>query len=244
MSSGEGGAADDDALQAVRGTDSDRARRRLAGIPGAGQPLLVDRSLARRSTIAINRNDARGAVGIAVDGDDELGGGGITITVGQRIGVPIRQALSGLQRIDRRVGVVQRVDVTAVVVQQQRTIRQVNGSGGSRYRRGVGICTHGVISENRAADGIRKVIFGDHIAVHNGKRHTVDDLNSQCTGSRTLRPGDAQRNAIDTFAGARLVLSGIKGVGVGKRSACGVEAGQRQGADASDDRLRCRGKCA
>ena len=85
----------------------------FAGVAAAGEALFVDRGLARCAAVAVNRNDARHAVGITVDGDDERRRAGVAIRIGDRGRCRSARCLAGLQRVNRRVGVVERVGVAA-----------------------------------------------------------------------------------------------------------------------------------
>ena len=229
MRCGEGNAADNDALQAVRGTDRDRARRRLAGIPGAGQPLLVDRCLARCSAIAIDRDDARDGVGVTVDGDGERRRAGIAVGVGNCVGVGLGQALPCLQRIDRRIGVVQGVGVAAVSTKHQRAVGTIHAAadvatgarrrtvGDAGHRRGVG--TKRVAAragdDDVAACAVGRGVFADGVDVGDGERRGVENVDGQGAGVAVASQiVNRQGDGVVTRCRTRLIDWAVEGIGI------------------------------
>ena len=77
---------DGDAGETVRGADLDNTHRRFAGIRNAGQPLLIDRGVTFRSTIAVHRGDGRRPVGMPIYRDCQCCRAGIAVRVGNGVG--------------------------------------------------------------------------------------------------------------------------------------------------------------
>ena len=81
-----------------------------------------------------------------MDGDDQLSGRGRAIAIGERIGKGVLQRLPVIERIDGRIGVVQRVGVSAIVAQAQRAMGAAENSW--RDRCGIDIGADGVVAQD------------------------------------------------------------------------------------------------
>jgi hypothetical protein len=105
---GEALAADAQVAQTGRGIDREAAGDRAVGL---GNRLVA---IASARVVGVRNVDGRHAVGVAVDGDGQDRRRAAAVAVGQGVGVAVGQGLAVVQRIDRRIGIVQRVGVAAV----------------------------------------------------------------------------------------------------------------------------------
>ena len=238
MSGGEGDAADNDAGQTVRRADGDGASGCFAGIATAGEALFIDRGLASHGTVAVNRNNARHAVSVAVDGDAQRRRAGVAVRIGDRVGVGLGQRLAGLQGIHRRVGVVQGVGVAAVGIELEAAVAEGNRAGGRRDRVGDDIGTNIIVGgENIAIDRVRYSVFADHVHVVQRLRHRVDDVDTKRRAGRAAGARYRNGDVVDGFTHARLVDCAFERVAVTEDACCCVVAGDGEGAFAGIDRI-------
>ena len=236
----ERGAADDDAGEPVRCADGDRAGGRFAGVAAAGEALFVDRGLARCAAVAVNRNDARHAVGIAVDGDDERRRAGVAIRIGDRVGVGLAQRLAGLQGIHRRVGVVERVGVAAVGIELEAAVAEGDRAGGRRDRVGDDIGADVVVGgEDIAVEGIRGSILADGVGVVLCLRNRVDDVDAERGAGRAARARYRHGDVVDRFADTRLADRTLERIAVAEHASRRVVAGNGEQTLSGVDRI-CR----
>ena len=128
---GQGCAFHGDAVQSVRSADGNRSRGGLGGVAHTDETDLIDRSLARGGSVAIDWRNAGWAVGVAIDGEGKHCRAGIAIRIGDGVAIGFGERLAGLQCVHCRQGVVQRVGIGAVAVQHQRAVGQ--GDAGSSY---------------------------------------------------------------------------------------------------------------
>ena len=113
-----------EAAHAGRRRDGDGARHAFAGVrPRAKNPVaqavFVNGGVPRHSRGPIHRYDAhRTTIGVPVDGDGQHRRTGIAIAVCNGVGVAVRETLAVLKCVHRRIGVIQRVGVRAVTIEQ------------------------------------------------------------------------------------------------------------------------------
>jgi hypothetical protein len=172
---------------------------------------------------------------VAVDGDAQGRRRAAAVAVGQGVGVAVGQALAVVQRIDRRVGVVQRVGVAAVGIELQVAVAQGHVDRG--HRRGVHVGTNrvGTGAHQHVAVGDQGRVFGDGVGVVLGHRQAVGDGDVQAVrGAVAQDVGDDHRNGIEHVA-VVVLHGGVVGVAddAGRR----VVAGQGQLAFAAVDRV-------
>ena len=250
----EGDAADNDAGQTVRRADGDAASGCFAGVATAGETLFIDRGLAGHGTVAVNRDDARDAVGVAVDGDGQCRRAGVAVRIGDRVGVSLGQRLPRLQGIHRRIGVVQGVGVAAVGIELEAAVAKGNRTarGGNRIGRDIG--TNVVVVEDVSAQGIGDGVFTDRPAVGLGYRYAVDNEDIQAGAGGSAGAGDGDRDAVGSRRGTGLINRAVERIGIRQSPRGSIVAGQGQGALAGIDGLwragqagelvRCQGRSA
>ncbi len=185
---------------------------RLAG-PARRKIVLVDHQLATRHIQAGDRHPVIGAL----DGDGQRRRRNIAVGVGDRVVEHLRQRLPRGQRLNQRIGVVQRIGVGAVGSQNQRAM----GAGRiaahrarrrpeqhRRHRRPVGalnvgypVRQVGVRRRHRRrrqhiAVGNQRTVFRHAVDIRRSRRHVVDDGHVQAGGgARAVRVGDLYREA-------------------------------------------------
>ena len=117
---------------------------------------------------------------MSVDGDGQRGRGARAISVRQGVHVAVRQRLSVVQAIHRRVGVVQCVGVLPVSAQRQAAVRQRQVAHRGD-RRGIHVRSNGVGPNSRragqyvAGDAVRYCVFADAVRVIHRYRLAVGD---------------------------------------------------------------------
>ncbi len=179
--------------------------------PRARKIVLVDHQLATRHIQAGDRHPVIGAL----DGDGQRRRRNIAVGVGDRVVEHLRQRLPRGQRLNQRIGVVQRIGVGAVGSQNQRAM----GAGRiaahrarrrpeqhRRHRRPVGalnvgypVRQVGVRRRHRRrrqhiAVGNQRTVFRHAVDIRRSRRHVVDDGHVQAGGgARAVRVGDLYR---------------------------------------------------
>ncbi len=199
--------------------------------------------MACSATIAVQRNDAWNTIGVSVDSDAQYRGRSVSITVGEGVGIAVRQCLTILQCIDRWVGIVQRVGVRAIAVQHQRAIGQ--SWAGRSDRRGIGIGANGIIRQDRACDSVGRRIFGNRSVVAHCSGRAINDLHGQCAGiGAATQVIDYQSYRVDASCCRWLIERSVEGVVVGQRASSRCVACQGECAFAGIDDNRNGAQCA
>ncbi len=211
----------------VAGKPSDRADgQRIGGIWIAvvGQGVAGDaRRVGRYAADVVHR--IRNVVG-AVDGDDDVRRCQAALAVADGVGVAVHQRFADGQRVDRRVGVVERIAVVAIGGDEQLAIH--TGDRSARAADGDGVGRGPVGTGNDAGDGQRiavQVAVVDQYRGADARRSLVDVVGVVHRDGRIVAAddGDRQRGA---GCAALTVGNGI-GVSFDQRLT-GTERGDRR----------------
>ena len=79
-----------------------------------------------RGFVVCGRSGDRDSIVRSLDGDGQRSGGGITILVGDGVGISLGQRLAKLQALHFKIAVVEREAVAAISVEHQSTVRVGN----------------------------------------------------------------------------------------------------------------------
>ena len=174
-----------------------------------------------------------------VNGNDQVGAADVAIRVGDGVDEGLRQSLTGIEFVDRGVGIVHAIRVTAIVIEDQATVGAVErnthclagtakADAGDRGSRAVSADAVGSIAvtctgEYVAGGGGRRCrcAFTDTVGIGIGRRRVVNDSHGQdaavgcCTGIE-----NAQRNGVRSFRNTRLAQVGFERVAVAQGPAC------------------------
>ena len=163
MGTGNGGATNGDAGQSVKCRDADRAGGGLRGVAHVRQASFGHRCLPCCTSIAVDRGDRWCAIGAPIDGDGQLRSiGEAAVAVG--IGKAVTQALAGLEFVDCRVGVVERVGVAAVGCNHQCAV--ATGEHGAA----IDCAGRAAAAFSAGADGTHRQSGALRVAVRRGAR--------------------------------------------------------------------------
>ena len=171
-----------EARDAVGHLQRERARRFFTGVSRAQQAGFRDRVASRIQAVLVINEDHRRAVVGTVDSDGQHRRRLATVTVGDFVGVGIRQRLPGQQCVDHWIRIVQRIGVAAVRAKHQVTVGKVQI--GRRDWRGIAIRARLVVVQHIAADRARQSVFRDAGCVRNRHGYAVRDGDVQAVRCR------------------------------------------------------------
>ena len=208
--------------------------------------------------VAVNRYDARPAVGGAVDRDCQCRRARVAVGVGDRVGEGLGERIARLQGVDRSIGVVQPVAVAAVGTEHQGAVGAIDaravGAGRAGCdvvarrartghdagdRRGIGAQRVGAATrrDDVAGNRVRRRVFGDGVAVGPCDQRGVEDVDDQVARLRVavvVLDQDADR--IQHLAARVVLAAAARVVVVGHDAGDRVVAGDRQHAFRRIDR--------
>ena len=176
-----------------------------------------------RSGVAVHRHNARRAVSLTVDGESQRRCCGVAITIRDRVGVTVREALAGLKCVHRRVGVVKRISVAAVRIKDECPVGERHAR--RTHRVGLNVGADGVVREHITAHRVRARVFGNACRIGRRRRDAVDDVDGERARCRDTKGiGYRQGDRIQGVGSIRLVEHRLEGIAVVKCARGGVVA--------------------
>ena len=226
-----------------------RERARI-GRGAVGKIVFVDGQLRRDKVETIDGHD----IVVAIDGDRQRGGAGVPVAIGDGVVEDLGQALGGVEALDERIGVVERVGIAAVRVEDEAAVCAVEraadraGVAAELDRSDAGaVCALRIrasvaigfgIGDDIAVGG-QRAVFGDTIGVGKCTRDIVDDRDFQIArGSVAILVGDDDCEAVEG-----VVAAGIGGQLVGVANHAISDRGDGKRAEAASEGLADRGDC-
>ncbi len=156
-----------------------RFRRHCEGAADAGGIILSQRVLTGLGTIALRGRDRRRTIGVTIDGDHHRRCRHITVRILHLIRERLRQRLIVIERIDRRVGVVQHIAVCAVGIGRERAVLGSNVAlPAVEAHRTV---ERRVVGQRITVNQIAAAVFHQRMALTRRHRHRVRDQYPQLT---------------------------------------------------------------
>src|SRR5690554_2454243 len=206
--------ANSDFFQAIRRGNSELTGHRRGGV--LGNAVVAD-----VQAVVIGSIQVRRTIGTAIDGDSQVCGIAVAVTVGQGVGKYILQIDTIFQRVDVRVVIVQFVGVETVWTDGQLAVLAFDhqiavgqrshvaagrgaadlGDRGAISSLGISLiaCRSAGATDDVAGD--RQLIFGDDVGVIHGHRYIVDDVDHQVPGTRAATGiSDYQRDSLGAVA--------------------------------------------
>ena len=122
---------------------------------------------------------------VVVDLQHQVGGAGIAIGIGQRVGEGFRATATAVQRFEIGIAGVQRVGVSAVGIEHQGAVGPGEGAANDRAAVGANrnaVCALRVVRQHTAGQGQQGFRCGIGVAVIDGLGHVVSDIDVQRAG--------------------------------------------------------------